>query len=123
MALTERTRPYEVLIRYNQDGAGVETTAAHQVHITEVLRDGVVISATELAAQPLDVALVKGIVGDKLPSLTAERDALKASLTDMTAEKDAAAAERDAVTAARDAVTAELDDLKAAIAEAAQASV
>ncbi len=123
MALTERTRPYEVLIRYNQDAVGVETTAAHQIHITEVLRDGVVISATELAAQPLDVALVKGIVGDKLPSLTAERDALKASLTDMTAEKDAAAAERDAVTAARDAVTAELDDLKAAIAEAAQASV
>lgn len=123
MALTERTRPYEVLIRYNQDAAGVETTAAHQTHITEVLRDGVVISATEHAAQALDVALVKSIVGDKLPGLVAERDALKASLTDMTTEKDAATAERDAVTAARDAVTAELDALKAAIAEAAQASV
>jgi len=112
--LTERTRPYEVLIRYNQDAAGVETTAAHQIHITEVLRDGVVISATEHAAVALDVALVKSIVGDKLPGLTAERDALKASLADTTAEKEAATAERDAV-------AAELDALKAAIAEAAPA--
>lgn len=110
MSLTERTRPYEVLIRYNQDAAGVETTAAHQIHITEVLRDGVVISATEHAAQPLDVAVVEGIVGDRLPGLIAERDALAveaAKLPDLEAQ--------------RDAVTAELDALKAAIAEAAPA--
>lgn len=112
MALTERTRPYEVLIRYNMSAAGVETTAAHQIHITEVLRDGAVISATEHAAQALDVALVKGIVGDKLPGLVAERDTLAANLAAVTAEKDAATAD---LTAA----TAELDALKAAIAEAA----
>lgn len=114
MALTERTRPYEVLIRYNMSAAGVETTAAHQIHITEVLRDGVVISATEHAAQPLEVALVAGIVGDKLPGLVAERDALAANLAAVTAEKDA-------TTGDLAASTAELDALKAAIAEAAAA--
>lgn len=108
MALTERTRPYEVLIRYNMSAAGVETTAAHQIHITEVLRDGAVISATEHAAQALDVALVKGIVGDKLPGLVAERDALAANLATATANLATA--------------TAELDALKAAIAEAAAGS-
>ena len=40
MALTERTRPYEVLIRYNMTAGGQQTVAAHQLHINEVLKDG-----------------------------------------------------------------------------------
>lgn len=116
MALTERTRPYEVLIRFNMTAGGQQTIAAHQLHINEVLKDGAVIAATELPAQPLDPALVSGLVGDMLPGLVADRDALAASLTTVTGEKEAALA--DLATA-----TAELDALKAAIAEAAQASV
>jgi hypothetical protein len=52
MALTERTRLYEVLMRVQDDRiAGIQAT-----RITEVMRDGEVIAATLGDAQPLDPA-------------------------------------------------------------------
>lgn len=42
MALTERTRPYETLIRHNANGP----VGAHHQTITEILRDGAVVSAS-----------------------------------------------------------------------------
>lgn len=59
MALTERTRHYETLIRHNPDG----TVNAHHVRITELLRDGVVINATLLLPESLDSAGLKDVVG------------------------------------------------------------
>jgi len=109
MALTERTRPYEVLIRFNMNAAGQQTISAHQLRIYEVLKDGAVISAQELPAEPLDGALVAALVGAQLPDLIAERDTLAANLSAMTTEKEAAAS-------ARDAALAENDILKAQIA-------
>lgn len=96
MALTERTRPYEILVRYNANAAGQLTIAAHQRDLTEVLRDGVVISATEGNATALDLNLVKDIVGQTLPGLLAERDALAAENADLQAQLDALAPEPDA---------------------------
>lgn len=96
MALTERTRPYEVLIRFNMNAAGQQTISAHQLRIHEVLKDGEVISAQELPAEPLDGALVAALVGAQLPDLIAERDALfveAAKLPDLIAERDALAVE------------------------------
>lgn len=118
MALTERTRPYELLIRFHQNAAGQETIAAHQLQIYEILQDGEVISAKELAAEPLDPEMVAGLVGEQLPRLVAERDALAAGLASVTAEKQVAVTELDSVTAQHEAAVAELNALKATIAEA-----
>ena len=52
MALSQRTRPYEVLIRLSPDG--IET--AHVQYIEEVLNDDKVIAAAEKAPIPLDMA-------------------------------------------------------------------
>ena len=59
MALTERNRPYETLIRHNDDGS----IGAHHVTISEVLRDGAVITATTnppVAVEGEALALVLG---------------------------------------------------------------
>lgn len=40
--LIERTRPYETLVRHKENG---EVTA-HQVSITEIVKDGLIISAS-----------------------------------------------------------------------------
>jgi len=96
MALIERTRPYELLIRFNMNAAGQQTISAHQLSIYEVLKDGEVISAKELPAERLDNALVASLVGAQLPDLIAERDALSveaAKLPEVVAERDALAAE------------------------------
>lgn len=58
MALTERTRAYETLIRY---GANGEIGSQHST-ITEVLRDSVIVSAQVNSPQPLTVAELGGIV-------------------------------------------------------------
>lgn len=59
MALTERIRLYEVLIRVREDGSA----AAHQQKLSEVLRDGEVISATVLDPEAVE--------GDTLDALAA----------------------------------------------------
>lgn len=48
-AITKRTRPYETLIRHNDDGS----IGAHHQKIDEIVMDGVVISATVLPPEPL----------------------------------------------------------------------
>lgn len=49
MAITERTRPYETLVRHNPDGS----IGAHHQRISEVVKDGDVIAASLLAPEPL----------------------------------------------------------------------
>lgn len=85
MAYSERTRLYEVLVRYHPDG----TVAAHQRDIQEVLNGTDVVAATEGPAVSLVVADVAAVVGSVLPALSAERDALTEQVTALTAERDA----------------------------------
>lgn len=57
MAITEQTRPYETLIRHNDDGS----IAAHHQQISEVVKDGVVIAATVLSPVTLGTAEANGV--------------------------------------------------------------
>lgn len=52
MAITERTRPYETLIRHNQDGS----IGAHHQTIYELLKGGEIISSTINSPEQLSVA-------------------------------------------------------------------
>lgn len=74
MALTERTRAYETLIRH-QPGGGI---GAHHVTITEVLRDGAVINATVNPPQPVAGAALEAILGDDLVVALARIETLQA---------------------------------------------
>lgn len=60
MALTEQTRDYEILVRFNPDGK----IGAHRQTITEVLRDGEPINVgTSLnEPTPLDLAGLQAFV-------------------------------------------------------------
>lgn len=49
MTITERTRPYETLIRHNPDGS----ISAHHQRISEIVKDGEVIAASLLDPEPL----------------------------------------------------------------------
>lgn len=59
MAIIERTRPYETLIRHHPDGG----IGAHHIEIAEVLRDGHVITAQLLPAQPVEGAGLDAVLG------------------------------------------------------------
>ncbi len=83
MALSERTRLYEVMIRFAADG----TPSTLQRCITEVLRDGEVINATEQLATPIDPAAVAGIIGEGQALLLAENLRIKAELSPSQREK------------------------------------
>lgn len=101
MTITERTRPYEILIRQHEDGS----IGAHQQVITEVLRDGAVIAA-DVKVIPLDEAGLTAVIGvaaatalvhidelaAQLAAVRAERDDLMAALADVAAERDRLAA-------------------------------
>jgi hypothetical protein len=75
--LEERTRLYEIMIRFDAQGA----PSAIQRHIHEVVRDGEVIAASERPAAPLDPAAVEGLIGRHAAALLAENLRLKALLT------------------------------------------
>lgn len=83
MALTERTRDYETLIRYNDDG----TIGASHATIYEVLDDnGAIITARvnspeQLAVAAADSSALTAVLGPALIAAEAE----KASLNDQVA--------------------------------------
>jgi hypothetical protein len=90
MALTERTRPYETLIRHNADG----TVGAHHLQITEILRDKAIISATIGEALPLAVAegqnglKLADVIGEAAASALTQAETLQAQVTTLTTERD-----------------------------------
>lgn len=111
MALEERTRPYETMIRHNADG----TIGAHHIRITEILRDGAVISANVEAAEPLAVAdgkdglKLSDVLGEALPIALVQIDRLQSELASLRADLTKAQDERattseQVATAASDAV-------------------
>lgn len=90
MALSERTRPYETLIRHKEDG----TIGAHHVQITEILRDKSIISATIGEALPLAVAegqnglKLADVIGQAAAAALTKVEALQGQLAAMAAERD-----------------------------------
>lgn len=90
MALTERTRPYETLIRHKEDG----TIGAHHVQITEILRDKVIISATIGEALPLAVAegqnglKLSDVIGQAAAAALTQVETLQGQLATLTSERD-----------------------------------
>lgn len=91
MAITQRTRPYETLIRHNTDGS----IGAQHKQITEILDDnGTVISATEDGWQCIADAngdgLLTQVLGEtttaaliQIETLTAQVEALQAQLAEL----------------------------------------
>lgn len=90
MALSERTRPYETLIRHKEDG----TIGAHHVQITEILRDKVIISATIGEALPLAVAegqnglKLADVIGQAAAAALTQVETLQGQVTTLTTERD-----------------------------------
>lgn len=93
MALSERTRPYETLIRHKEDG----TIGAHHVQITEILRDKVIISATIGEALPLAVAegqnglKLSDVIGEAAAAALTQVETLQGQVATLTTERDALA--------------------------------
>ncbi len=91
MALSERTRPYETLIRHKEDG----TIGAHHVQITEILRDKVIISATIGEALPLAVAegqnglKLADVIGQAAAAALTQVETLQGQVSTLTTERDA----------------------------------
>lgn len=107
MALSERTRPYETLIRHNDDGS----INAHHAGINEVLRDGKVIAATVMPPGPVSGEALAAVLTETTQAallsnaaLTAERETLRRESTRL-AEENADLQKR------LDAITAEMVDL------------
>jgi hypothetical protein len=76
MALIERNRDYEILIRISEDGS----VGSHYVSITEIVKDGVVINAS--LSQPIALGEVGGTtLNDKLGEISANTLISNASLT------------------------------------------
>ncbi|AEY69554.1 hypothetical protein AH2_00045 [Burkholderia phage vB_BceS_AH2] len=73
MALEERTRPYETLIRHNADG----TIGAHHQTITEILRDGIVISAVVSDPKTIGGSDLSSVLGEATTAALAENETLK----------------------------------------------
>lgn len=86
MALTERTRPYETLIRHNDDAS----IGAHHVEINEVLRDGVVISAARNPPTAVDGAALAAILGADLAAALAYIPRLEEQVADLSLRLDQA---------------------------------
>lgn len=90
MALSERTRPYETLIRHNADGS----IGAHHLQITEILRDKAIISATIGEALPLAVAegqnglKLADVIGEAAAAALTQAETLQGLVATLTAERD-----------------------------------
>lgn len=83
MSLAERTRDYEFLVRFNEDGS----VGSHFSTITEVLRDGVVISAAINYPVPLSSAAgLSQKVGDVIAGVLVINEDLTNRIEELEAE-------------------------------------
>lgn len=78
MALTERARIREIM--FVQDDNTLQWHA-HQQPITEILSDGVVVSAQYGGAQPITVEGAGAVLDEALITIVNQRDDLQAQLT------------------------------------------
>lgn len=84
MALEERTRVREVL--FVQDDATLEWHA-HQVSITEIIKDGVIISAQYAAPTALTVAEAGQVLEEAVVEIAAQNSALRKELAALRDEQ------------------------------------
>ena len=90
MAIEERTRPYEVLIRINTDGS----IGASYRTLFELVSDGVVVSASESPPLPLSVAegesgmSLSDILGEANLEVLKENERLVQQLAELQAKLD-----------------------------------
>lgn len=106
MAITERTRPYETLIRHNADGS----IGAHHQQINEVVKDGEIIAATVMSPLQISGAGLELVLGEATVQAIANAEALAA---DLAAATESGAA----VSAQLDSANQTIADLQAQIAE------
>jgi len=78
--MSTRTRPYETLIRHNDDG----TVASHHVRIKEYFDDDVeppeLVSAKILPPVPLSGAELESVIGEAFVQATAQIQAMQATI-------------------------------------------
>lgn len=122
MALEQRTRPYETLIRHNDDGS----IGAHHVTIKEILLDGVVINATINPPQPVDGQALADVLGADLAAALADNANLRAQVGQLQAQVQQlqqqlgqAGATIETLQGEAQAAAAALDKQSAALAQAA----
>lgn len=116
MALTERNRPYQILIRFNEDGS----IGANYRTIYESLRDGVVIYALENAPVPLAVAAgepgapFQEVLGEFANLALEANQTYQVQITGLTSSLEGARAQVDELTENAVKAKAEIDRLAAA---------
>lgn len=123
---TSRTRLYEAKTRVDLAPDGVSLTfASSEQDIIEFLDDaGKVIPGQAFIQPPRDITSPEllALIGDQMPAVLAERDALQAQVAQMTADHAAAlqAAADDKAKALADAATSAAADKQAALDAAAE---
>lgn len=125
---TSRTRLYEAKTRVDLAPDGVSLTfASSEQDIIEFLDDaGKVIPGQAFIQPPRDITSPEllALIGDQMPAVLAERDALQAQVAQMTADHAAAleAKDQEKTQALADAATAAAEDKVQALADAAAAA-
>jgi hypothetical protein len=123
MAITNQTRPEDLLITWRRQEDGSLATVASFTNVVEEVDDGTspptYTAIRHTLAAELATADVIAMVGDQLPALSAERDALQDQLTQAQADKQTALdaqataeASLAEMTAARDTLQAQLDAIQ-----------
>lgn len=114
MALQVQQVPYEFLVRWAHDEAGVITLAGAHVKLLTVVKDGDRVSSVEGEAQPVDVGQGTGFpLADVLDQMhvdaMAKMSQLEASLRERSAEVQELKAQMEARTAEVQKLTAEFE--------------
>lgn len=93
MPLEEKVRPYEILIRLDANGV----VGAQYQEISEILRDGVLISASVGEAKPIDAnaELSERVLGHALATALRENSLLKERIAGLTSKPDGQPGEED----------------------------
>lgn len=131
MTISERTRPYEFLVRWGEDST---IRGAHVQNIVELVRDGEIIHAKTGEALHVSLAGEAGVpLADVLQQLHAdalltsetlrtERDQMAVKLREAEHARDGALSRLESTEKQRDTAIGELRRLKQALAAAAAAA-
>lgn len=113
MALEERTRPYETMIRHNRDGS----IGSQHRKMYELLRDGVVIQEMEMPPEQLDGAGLDAVLGQAFVQATAQITAQAAQIASLQGQVSTITMQRDEALAQRNNLQADVENRVAVIAE------
>lgn len=112
MAITRKKHLYEILVRFDEDGA---VKGAHQCH-QEVIRDGKeVLAVNDLGAEAIDIKAVEGLLGAKNAETAERMTRVRKQLADLEMESPIQAARVDELNRALAMAKAENKELKKSI--------